>query len=347
MKKPIKGGTARAATRIAIAIAVIVIVLITLSCAEPYDMTSVIKGKTLVYSSGANTKDTFVFAADGKSGTYAGERYTYQYPDAASEGDYTKKAWVRTGGQKATFTYDPKSLEIVFTFTHDYAKTPGATTSYASDYKEYTILELEKAWNPDATSAHSTRKRKLMFNQDSVTYPYLSTGNNQWLFAESSSFETVAGGKTYSYSDTYSESLTVSGSAIVKNNTWDSESKTDGTVTKTKHKRYDTTYTVYASYRLGDTKATEVFTDMWKKDGVVTFRCNQTMYAQKEWEGSTEPTAPTVSGVTGLGETGASGSNPLNYYKIDRNTSQSTINLQHYGTFITYFTGSASRGLDL
>lgn len=347
MKESIRSWNARAAWRGAIATAVVAIALIVCSCAEPYDMTGVLKGKTLVYSSGPSTKDTYVFAADGKSGTYAGERYTYKYPDAASEGDYTKKAWVRTGGSKGTFTYDPKTLEIVFTFTHQYSKIPGATTSYAADYKEYALLDYEKAWDPETTAVTSTRRRRLLFNQDSIAYAYFPSGTDQWVFSESSSYIYTRNGIIYSYSDSNTERLTVSRSAIATSGAFDSESKTDASITEARHKRYDTTYSVYAAYRLGDTKVGEAFADIWKKDGVVTFRCNQASYVHKEWEGATEPAAPSVSAATGKGESGSEGSDPLNYYLIDMNAYQKTINLQHFGDYIAYFSGSASRGLDL
>ncbi len=319
---------------------------VALSCTQPYDMTSVLGGKTLTYSWGPEGTETYVFAKNGKSGTYSRAYFDYQYPDATSEGDYTKKEWVQTSGQRGTFTYNPDTHERILSATHRYARTPGATTYYRADYKEYEILAYAKLNNPDTSAVAWTETRNVLFNQDVCESIYTVGVANEWTHTNTFSQVKTVGSDIYTYTDLWTERYTIAADAIKYIGSSDRSNLENSVKTNEEHDTSEKSYTVYAIYEVGDTKEGQTFAELWKKDKIVTFIENQTNETYKEWEGATAPTAPTVDLSTGIGEAGTLNDDPLNYYKIDNNTYQTSMTFQHYGTFMTWFSSSANRNFE-
>jgi hypothetical protein len=330
---------------LAIATVVLAAIMLPATACSPYNLTDSLGGKNLVYAYGQSSYESYAFNKKGDGGSYQLRYYTYGYPTAAAEGDYARKTWFQTSGDRGTFTYNKGTLEIVYTRDFIFTRIPNRATSYQADYMEFAMVDLYKAWDSSCSYAAETMSNHLLFNQDAATRAY-ARDESGWACGYRFEANRVFGSDTEHVVNEMASRYDINEEGISYSSTQNWTIERNEAVTRTYHYSTDEAYDMYAAYKVGASSATAQFADIWKKGNTVTFRANRTSQINREWDGDTPPSAPAVDPATGYGTAGSSGTTPRNYYTINNNLYTSTLSFQNYGDFITFWTNAPGRAVE-
>jgi hypothetical protein len=321
-------------------------------CAQPFDLTSNLGGKTLTYNQtdtyGAVGMDTttFKFNASGNAGEFEISTYSFGFATQAAmdSGAYADQSWYRTGGERGTFTYDSSSFLLVRTTTEAFAKKPAASTSFADDYA---LEPLKDSYGSDCSESSRVRSLPVIFTQDSYRLAYALKGDSWGYEADTQEAQIIAGTPhTYEYAYAFSIALTAKRTESITEITV--TDKTGNDAPTVKHTKYDGTYTVDRFYEVGGTTEGESFEKIWKKGNTVCFDLTQDSYRSIMYFGDTPPAEPSVDPVTGYGATGSTSSLP--YYSLSYQKNSGGKNCyENHGTYIigAYYGTHAERSVEM
>ncbi len=311
---------------------------ITISCAVPFDMTKNLKNQIITYSGGNNSEAIYAFNATGTAGTFEYKSFTYMWETQAlaTAALYSTKAWVQTGGNKGTFTYNLSTHEITQTRTEVYSnRANGVAVPYAYSYKTYAAAYGGSGYTISVT-------QNVLFTQDALAMVFV--GEGPFVYTYKYSETSTEPGNEYTYTDTQTTRYAISATGIDLAETEVEVLAEGAAAAETTTTISNITFAVSDVYRQGSTDVKESFSDIWKNGNKATFRANQTKKETIKYTGSAAPTAPAVSTTTGTGRTTAANGT----YDIDQNVDSevSTYNFERFDAFMIYNTSSASRGLE-
>lgn len=324
------------------------------SCAQPFDLTGELGGRTLVYESyltfdlgmgftySCKLKQSFDFNDEGDKGRYETSMLAYGYTSraAADAGLYSGKDWYRIAGERGSFEYDAAGLELSMSTIDVWTLKAGSTDYYASDFS---YRPLCAAVDPACTAASRTERATIVFNRDNLRPAYAADGEG-WTSTSVASSSSTVSGVMASESTTTTDTWTVAEGSLSRRRIETRTQSSSGSAVTTSKEEHET-FEVLHAFLNGGGSGEEAFADIWKAGNDLTFGVVRTRFVETGGvEGQPAAAAPEI-GADGTGLTGVRDSGSWQY--IDANPGEPfRIGFSRQEGYICESSASASRSIE-